>query len=294
MRATSPTRQAPDSSSRPACPVCNSPAATSFVACGRHLGGREPRFHCCAHCGLRFQETHPDEDGSIYVKVEVAQEEQGRGGGPSLVLDADALRLISRFAPGLRLLDVGSGDGRFLQSAAATGFTAVGTDISPELAEIARQRSGCEVHVGALEDLRLPGSSFDAVNLDLVLMYVPNPVALLQEVARILAIGGICRIRECFGDSLNARIQRDRWWFYCDSTLRVYTRRAICRLAEQSGLAPRYWYAGTEVSLETWSRYAARKKNHSALRQLGQFGLKRATFCGIPLAGDGTCYLRKS
>lgn len=209
------------------------------------------------------------------------------------MLDADALRLIRRLAPGLRLLDVGSGDGRFLQSAAAAGFRSVGTDISPELAEVARQRSGCEVHVGALEDLRLPGSSFDAVNLDLVLMYVPNPVALLQEVARILAAGGICRIRECFGDSLNARLQRDRWWFYCDSTLRVYTRRTIRRLAEQTGLSPRHWYAGTEVSLQTWSRYAARKKNRSALRQLVQFGLKRATLCGIPLAGDGTCYLRK-
>ena len=226
------------------------------------------------------------------MEVEVAREEQGHGGGPSLVLDADALRLLRQFAPGRRLLDVGSGDGRFLQSAVREGFTAAGTDISPQLAETARHRSGCPVHVGALPDLQLPSASFDVVNLDLVLMYVPDPVPLLCEVTRLLVPGGVCRIRECFGDSLNARLQRDRWWFYCDTTLRVYSRRSIRCLAKQAGLTPLHWFAGTEVSLDTWSRYAARKKHHR-FRKLVQFGLKRASLFGVPVAGDGTCYLRK-
>jgi SAM-dependent methyltransferase len=258
-----------------------------------HPGGSGTRFHQCGTCGLRFQQARPNEDGSIYQDVEVTREERGERGGPSLVLDRDALQHLRRYAPGRRLLDVGSGDGRFLQAAAATGFTATGTDVCPELAAMARERSGCEVLLGALPHLGLPGSSFDVINLDLVLMYVPDPVPLLVEVARLLAPGGVCRIRECFGDSLNARMQRERWWFYCDSTLRVYTRRSIRYLARQAGLEPLRWYAGTEVSLATWSAYAARKQKQSRGQQLLQFALKRGSLCGIPVAGDGTCYLRK-
>lgn len=293
MHSLLPTTPAPAVPNTPTCPVCRSLAVDAFVARGCQEGARGPRFHCCPKCGLRFQEADAGEDGSIYVRVEVAREEQGHGGGPSLVLDGDALRLLSQFAPGRRLLDVGSGDGRFLQSATEKGFTASGTDVSAELAEMARNRSGCPVHVGTLPELRLPSNSIDAVNLDLVLMYVPEPAPLLREVARILAPGGVCRIRECFADSLNARMQRSHWWFYCDSTLRVYTRRALGCLAEQAGLSPQHWYAGTEVSLQTWSRYAARKKRRSQVVQLAQYAMKRASLFGMPVAGDGTCYLRK-
>lgn len=288
--ATSPDDGAPAGK---ACPVCRTPATSTFTARGVHPGGSGVRFHCCPTCGLRFQEVSPEEDGSIYTQVEVAREERGQGGGPSLVLDRDALEHLRRLAPGPRLLDVGSGDGRFLQAAVAGGFTATGTDISPELATQAQARSGCEVRVGVLPELRLPGDSFDAVNLDLVLMYVPEPVPLVQEVSRLLSPGGICRVRECFADSLNARMQRDRWWFYCDSTLRVYTRRSLECLARQAKLRPLRWYAGTEVSLATWSAYAVRKKNRSLGKQLLQFVLKHGSLGGIPLAGDGTCYLQK-
>jgi SAM-dependent methyltransferase len=250
-------------------------------------------FHACRRCGLRFQEAAPDEDGSIYADVEVAREEECGAAGPCLVLDADTLRCLRDLAPGPRLLDVGSGDGRFLRSARDAGFEPEGVDISPALAEVARDRSDCRVHVGALADLALPAESFDAVNLDLVLMYVPDTGAMLREVARLLRPGGVCRIREYFADSLNARAQRERWWFYCESTLRAFTRRSLHLAAADAGMETARWYPGTEVSLETWRRYAARKSARGAAVQQLQYWAKRAAVLGVPVAGDCTCYLRK-
>lgn len=269
------------------CPLCGSAPRHSFLAEHGTL------FHTCRTCGLRFQEAAPDEDGSIYADLEVAREEERGAAGPCLVLDADALRCLRALAPGPRLLDVGSGDGRFLQSARNAGFAAEGVDIARELADIARGRSGCRVHVGALTDLTLPAESFDAVNLDLVLMYVPEPGAMLREVARLLRPGGVCRIREYFADSLNARAQRERWWFYCESTLRAFTRRSLQWAASEAGLETARWYPGTEVSLETWRRYAARKNARGPAAQRLQYWAKRAAVLGIPVAGDCTCYLRK-
>jgi len=270
------------------CPVCGSTPGGSFTAAHGTL------FHSCRTCGLRYQEAAADEDGSIYANVEVAREEESGAAGPCLVLDADALRCLRELAPGSRLLDVGSGDGRFLASATAAGFDAEGVDISPVLAEVARARSGCRVHAGALADLVLPAASFDAVNLDLVLMYVPDPGAMLREVTRLLRPGGVCRVREYFADSLNARAQRERWWFYCESTLRAFTRRSLHRAASDAGLGPARWYPGTEVSLETWRRYADRKGAQGAAVQQLQFWAKRAAVLGVPVAGDCTCYLRKA
>lgn len=269
------------------CPVCGSSPGHSFRA------GHGTLFHTCRTCGLRFQEAAPDEDGSIYADLEVAREEQCGAAGPCLVLDADALRCLRDLAPGLRLLDVGSGDGRFLQSARDAGFDPEGVDISPALADVARGRSGCRVHVGALADLALPAASFDAVNLDLVLMYVPDTGAMLREVSRLLRPGGVCRIREYFADSLNARAQRERWWLYCESTLRAFTRKSLKRAASNAGLETARWYPGTEVSLVTWRRYAARKSAWGAAVQQLQYWAKRAAVLGVPVAGDCTCYLRK-
>lgn len=276
----------------PCCPVCRTRPRRSFLA-GHGPADRRVRFHACGRCGLRYQEASPNEDGSIYAEVEVAREERFGAAGPALVLDDDALRCFRELAPGPRLLDVGSGDGRFLQAAAARGFLTEGVDISPTLARAAEARSGCRVHVGALVDLRLPAAAFDAVNLDLVLMYVPDPPGMLREVARLLRPGGVCRVREYFADSLNARARRERWWFYCESTLRAFTRRSLARAAAEAGLEWARWYPGTEVSPGTWCGYSARKGMRSGVAQRVKYWAKRAAVLGVPLAGDCTGYFRK-
>ncbi|MCE3244945.1 MAG: hypothetical protein K0S72_1068 [Arthrobacter sp.] len=285
------------------CPVCRALSSHSFLSRAA-TAARDPargavRFFRCGGCGLRFQDLDATEDGSIYAEVEFPREGAGAKKPPQRVTAAWALfdaAILGRFetlTPGRRLLDIGSGDGRFLAAAARRGFDATGVDVSPIMAAMAQAAAGVPVLSGSLPDLALPAQSFDVVNLDLVLMYVPEPVPLLQEVTRLLAPGGICRIREFFGDSLLPRLSRDRWWFFADTTLRVYTRPAVRTLAERSGLRIEQTVAGTEMSFASYRTRMFQKSPRQGQLSPATYCVKKLRLGGTPLVADCAYYLRK-
>jgi ubiquinone/menaquinone biosynthesis C-methylase UbiE len=102
-----------------------------------------------------------------------------------------------RLAPGQRVLDVATGTGISAQAAlkvvGATG-SVLATDISPEMADKARQRlAGLPNGAVAVEDgqaLTLPEASFDAVLCSLGLMFFPDPARGLANFHRVLRPGG--------------------------------------------------------------------------------------------------------
>lgn len=282
---------------RVACPACAGPGSPFPTPLSQ-----APYFRCRS-CELRFQEVPETEDGSIYAEVELPQEQEVRQNASAEAraasaayyrhLDRDVLENLARATAGRRLLDVGSGTGRFLKSAVDAGFTCTGVDIAESLARQAQEHSGVPVHVGWLPDLQLPAASFDVVNLDFVLAYIREPLVMLKEVARILAPGGVCRVREFMADSVNGRVQRGNWWPYGDTTLRVYSRRSIYTLGQAAGLPVERCFPGTEISYATWAAWAARKKVHPLKRGYGGYWLKKASVLGVALAGDCAFYLRK-
>ena len=100
------------------------------------------------------------------------------------------LKILQRYVSGGQLLDVGTGDGRFLATAKKAGYTVSGTEVSKAGASYAQQR-GFNVHLGQITDLTLPPASFDAATIWHVLEHVPNPQAVLQKVHALLRPGGI-------------------------------------------------------------------------------------------------------
>ncbi|MEO6871051.1 MAG: methyltransferase domain-containing protein [Chthoniobacterales bacterium] len=99
-------------------------------------------------------------------------------------------RLLAKFQPGGRLLDVGTGDGRFLQTCAELGYQVPGTEVSQAGADYARRR-GLDVWMGQIVDLELPRDHFDVVTIWHVLEHVPDPRAVLQKVHSLLKTRGI-------------------------------------------------------------------------------------------------------
>lgn len=84
---------------------------------------------------------------------------------------------------GCKVLDVGSGNNAFVDEAVERGFDAWGQDL-------AEQSLGPRTFVGSLEGVAFPSESFDAVTCHDVLEHVPDPVAWLKEIRRILKVGG--------------------------------------------------------------------------------------------------------
>jgi SAM-dependent methyltransferase len=101
--------------------------------------------------------------------------------------------------PGMRVLDLGSGAGDVAFVAAGLAGPAgevVGIDQSPDAVAKATARAGqrglpnVRFVTGDIHD-RAPGGPFDAIIGRLVLMYVPDPAAVLRTQTGVLRSGGV-------------------------------------------------------------------------------------------------------
>lgn len=93
-------------------------------------------------------------------------------------------------APGARLLDVGCGNGNFLEFARRAGWQVRGVDLDPIAVAAARTR-GLDVLEGAIELLDAESACYDRITLSHVLEHVFDPWDLLARCHRLLKPGGV-------------------------------------------------------------------------------------------------------
>ncbi|MEM6500498.1 MAG: class I SAM-dependent methyltransferase [Cyanobacteria bacterium P01_C01_bin.89] len=103
---------------------------------------------------------------------------------------------------GMTILDVGCGSGYKALALAHVnpGTTVVGIDISPKSIELAKQRAEfwelsdrLQFHVLDVDNLEQLGQIFDYINCDETLYLLPQPLASLKVLNRVLAADGILR-----------------------------------------------------------------------------------------------------
>ncbi len=100
------------------------------------------------------------------------------------------LDLLKRFKNAGRLLDVGAGDGYFLDMAKDGGFSTYGTELSSTGAGYA-DKLGHRLLLGQLKDIDFGGLKFDVITLWHVLEHLPNPGEALSIISGLLDPGGI-------------------------------------------------------------------------------------------------------
>jgi 2-polyprenyl-3-methyl-5-hydroxy-6-metoxy-1,4-benzoquinol methylase len=167
------------------CPGCGSASIGKAI---------EPDIGQCSNCRLYFRNPRP-------TQAEIARSYNTGGTFEAWQAEEPArsmmwerrLALIQRYASSGRLLDVGTGDGRFLATAQQAGYEVTGTEVSEAGASYARQR-GFEAHLGQITDLALPPESFDLATIWHVLEHVPDPGAVLRKVHSLLSPGGILAV----------------------------------------------------------------------------------------------------
>lgn len=96
-------------------------------------------------------------------------------------------RLIKR---GGRLLDVGCGNGDFLETAREMGLDVAGCEPDPKAAEVCRAR-GFSVFDGSIHQLPYGPGTFDFISMNHVIEHVEDPQEVLAAAYRLLKPGGL-------------------------------------------------------------------------------------------------------
>ncbi len=149
--------------------------------------------------------------------------------------------LLAAVEPGARVLDLGCGAGRFVAALRDAGADAVGVELSAAALERARRNvPGADLRlVGPDGSLPLGHGEVDVVWCSEVLEHVPDTIAFLTEVRRVLRRGG--RLLVTVPD--HGRLKRtvlalahfDAHYDPLGQHVRFYTRRSLTRALLATG-----------------------------------------------------------
>lgn len=185
------------------CLICNQPALETEIrisqdqlamlwrSCGKNLDdalkaevrGRSVVLFECSKCGFRFFDPTLAGSGEFYEALHDPTYYCAKKA------EFDAAIKTARTKGMRRILDVGCGNGAFLDQAKAAGLETWGTEIHIEAAAEA-ERKGHKIVRGLLSSIPA-GEKFQMITLFQVLEHVPNPKGLLLEAASYLPEGGL-------------------------------------------------------------------------------------------------------
>lgn len=192
-----------------ACPACGNSCAES---CRRVYVIPDFEVLSCQECGLTFINRVIQDNVGFGVEFEVS-------GGAVLAdkAERDFRRLKSRLERAgvtdfqrLRLLDVGCGMGTFLCGPQREGWEVAGLELSPRLADYARERRKLRVYTGSIEiPTKFAPEEFHVITMFGVIEHLANPAAAIEECARLLRPGGFLVLQTPTEDGLM------RWFGRC-------------------------------------------------------------------------------
>jgi len=139
-----------------------------------------------------------------------------------------------------RFLDVGCSSGALLQVAKRCDFSVHGVEPAEKAAHTASQLADVDVFTGFLADAHYPDHHFDIITLFEVIEHLTDPIAITQEMMRILKPGGILLIGTNNADSWSYQALGNRCE-YLDikkhgGHISFFTPNSMRKLAEQSGM----------------------------------------------------------
>lgn len=240
----------------PACIVCASTESTGSSSLDRF------EVRACTGCGLRFLAPQPtaEELDRLYGEAYFARSRPGQPGYDRYLEEIAHLRrmfdhrlgLLPPPRPDARLVDVGAAVGAFVERARLAGWDAVGVEPSAWAAEQARTELRQPVKTGTLATLALPAASVAGVTLWEVIEHLPDPLAELVEIRRVLEPGGFLALSTPDAGSLVARALGRRWpgWRKIPEHLFFFDRPSLTTLLQRAGFeVERICYVPLVVSL---------------------------------------------
>lgn len=186
------------------------------------------------------------------------------------------LRALEQYQSGQgALLEIGCGNGFFLEQALAQGYSRVaGVEPSRRAVEAAAESVRENIKVGVFQQGLFEPRSFDVVCLFQVMDHLADPVAVLDEVGALLRPGGLLLTIQHNADAVSARLLGERSPIVDIEHTYLYTPGTLSRICEKAGFA--VLNAGA-----SWNRYSLRYLSHlapfTASLKRGVSGLLHAT-----------------
>jgi SAM-dependent methyltransferase len=195
------------------CPFCGSAKHTVYERFGSEL---QYTYVLCSNCSLVYQSPRPRYDRH-FIDAAYAEYYQF---AENLELNDDANvreSSVSMFKKEINhiiqydnkrsaVLDIGSGMGTFLYAAKNLYKTAVGLDVSAQMAAFVEKKLGVKIFVQQFEDFDFP-EKFSLIHMSHVLEHVPDPNHWLQKAKTMLDKNGVLVINVPNKFSFSFRLQ---------------------------------------------------------------------------------------
>ena len=150
------------------------------------------------------------------------------------------------------LLDVGCSVGILLDTAKSNNFEVKGVELSKWASEFARQK-GFDVVTGGLTEAEYCDNTFDVVVMNHVLEHIPDPVAILSEINRVLKQDGLLVIGVPNFGSPMARLMRGDWYsLQPDQHIWQFTHFTLNNLLQRAGFNEVFFEAKENHRIVGW------------------------------------------
>ena len=177
----------------PDCPICGSSESALVQKGARHAPEAEVRR--CGTCGLVFLWPRPPADDLARYYETSYREDYGELPVEKRYLEdlGEARRRVERLrpllAPGIRVLEIGCGSGAFLDAVRPYVKQITGVEPDRESRAWIEARFGLAV-AADFESLQAEDETFDLVVMFHVLEHLPDPLAFLRSLPKLLRAGG--------------------------------------------------------------------------------------------------------
>lgn len=154
--------------------------------------------------------------------------------GPLRAIVGGSIRWLEAHERG-RLLDVGCGNGSFLDQMRQLGWDVTGVEPDGAAVTVAREKLGLQVFEGSLEEAGLPAGHYDAITMNHVIEHLPDPIVTLKECHRVLKPGGELVVATPNIKGMGSQFFGEHWrglevprhlHLFCPQSLRMAAERA--------------------------------------------------------------------